>query len=423
MRFRTTLLVSSVLALMLVFVLQCAQVNAQFDAPAAGQEGDAPAKDAPAAGEEGQPAQEPGEQPAQPAEGEAGEEEAPEPALEPVPANFDFEGEEVGPYWFNTAQDGAVTITRQPADVREGQGALEFRYMPSEGAFALIGATPVKPEGPAKSLKFSFKTDEVSAILYGVNEEDGSSYQGYCYTPGGEWHDVLVDLEELILSEDTEDENGKLDPEQISTVIVADLCNLPGEVGRALGIKRGVQRMLLDNVKLTDRPAPKRSSRTADGTTIVDDFDANLVTALPIGAPDMATVPGARAGDRALRVGYRLGGHRWVGFVHAAGYLGLAGASHFCFSLNAAQRARLVAVLEERDGSKYETNLELDPAKGWHEVVLPVAQFVLDPKTEDENGQVDLEQIRVIILVIDTFNASVDAEGQGSYTVSKLYFR
>jgi len=423
MRSRKILIASSVLALMLAFLVQCAEVNAQFDAPPAGQAGDAPAKAAPAAGEEGQPAQEPGEQPAQPAEGEAGEEAPAEEALEPVPASFDFEGEEVGPYWFNTAQDGAMAITREPTDVREGQGALEFRYMPSEAAFALIGATPLKPQGQARSLKFSFKTDGVSAILYGVNEDDGSSYQGYSYTAGGEWHDVLVDLEELMLSEDTEDENGKLDPDQISTLIVADLCNLPGEVGRALGIKRGVQRMWLDNVKLTERPAPKRSSRAADGTSVVDDFDANLVTALPIGAPEMTVVPGARAGDRALKIGYRLGGHRWVGLVHAVGYLDLAGASDLCFTLNAAQRARLVAVLEEWDGAKYETNLELDPAKGWHAVVLPVAQFVLDPKTEDENAQVDLDQIRVIILVIDTFNASVDAEGQGSYTVSKLYFR
>lgn len=418
MRFRTIVLVSSVLALMLLFVVQCTQVSAQFDPAPGDKQGDAPA-----AGQEGQPAQEPGEEPAQPAEGEAGEEEAAEEALEPAPANFDFEGEELRPHWFNMAQDGAMTITRQPADVREGLGALEFRYMPSEAAFALIGATPIAPEGPARSLKFSFKTDEVSAILYGVNEEDGSSYQGYCYTPGGEWHDVLVDLEELMLSEDTEDENGKLDPDQIRTVVVADLCNLPGEVGRALGIKRGVQRMLLDNVKLTAQPAPKRSSRAADGTTIVDDFTANLVTALPIGAPEMTIVPGSRAGDRALKVGYRLGGHRWVGFVRAVGYLDLAGASEFCFMLNAAQEARLVVVLEERDGSKYETNVELDPAQGWHAVVLPVAQFAPDPKTEDENGQLDLNQIRVIILVIDTFNASVDAQGQGSYTVSKLYFR
>jgi len=419
MRVRRILLVSSVMALMLAFLVQCPQVSAQFD-PAPGEKAaQAPAKDTPAPGEEGQPADKPAAEQEKPAEEEAPAEEA----LEPAPASFDFETEELGPYWFNTAQDGAMTITREAANIREGQGALEFTYTPSEGAFALIGATPIKPEAQPKSLKFSFKTDEVSAILYGVNEQDGSSYQGYCYSPGGAWEDVLVDLGELMLSQDTEDENGHLDPDQINTVIVADLCNLPGELGRALGIKRGTQHMWLDNVKLTVQPAPKRSSQAADGTTVVDDFTANLVSALPVGAPEMTIVPGARPGDRALKVGYRLGGHRWVGFVRGVSYLDLSHSNEFCLSLIAAQEARLVAVLEERDGSKYETNVALDPADGWHVVALPIADFTLDPKTQDENAQLDPDQIRVVILVVDTFNASVDEQGQGSYTVSKLYFR
>ncbi|GAJ05702.1 unnamed protein product, partial [marine sediment metagenome] len=48
---------------------------------------------------------------------------------------------------------------------------------------------------------------------------------------------------------------------------------------------------------------------------------------------------------------------------------------------------------------------------------------VMDPNTEDENAQVDVNQLRVIILVVDTFNASVDAEGLGAYTISKICFR
>ena len=109
--------------------------------------------------------------------------------------------------------------------------------------------------------------------------------------------------------------------------------------------------------------------------------------------------------------------------MRGVSYLDLSHSNEFCLSLIAAQEARLVAVLEERDGSKYETNVALDPADGWHVVALPIADFTLDPKTQDENAQLDPDQIRVVILVVDTFNASVDEQGQGSYTVSKLYFR
>jgi hypothetical protein len=362
------------------------------------------------------------EQPAQqPAEAPAGE--APTEPLQPAPANFDFEADELGPYWFTLAQDGNMKVTREAQDVRDGTGALLFTYMPAEGALALAGATPVKADAQPRSLRFSLKTQELSAILYGVNEADGSSYQGYCYTPGGRWLDLLIDLDELMLSEDTTDENDQLDADQINQIIIADLCNLPGEVGRALGVKHGLQSMCLDNLALTEQPAPKRSSRGANADVIVDDFDGDLAVCLPIGAPELTLVPGPRPGDQALKVAYRLGGHRWVGLVRAVGYLDLAQASKFCFTLNAGQSARLVVVLEERDGSKYETYLELDPAQGWHEVVVPVAQFMLDPNTQDENAQVDVAQLRVIIFVADTFNASVDAEGLGWYTISSICFR
>ena len=82
-----------------------------------------------------------------------------------------------------------------------------------------------------------------------------------------------------------------------------------------------------------------------------------------------------------------------------------------------------MAVLEEWGGAKYETNLELDPAAGWQQVALPVGQFVLDPNTTDDNGQLVVDQLRVVILVVDTFTASGDAEGLGAYTVSRIYFR
>ena len=405
MRSRTIAALAVGIALLLVGAFRCPRAAAQFaDAGPPKAEQEAPAAEKPA-GEQEQPAQE----------------EPPEQVA--VPASFDFEAQELQPCWFNIAHEGKMRITHEPADVREGQGALEFAYTPSEGNLALIGATPVKPEGAVRSLSFSLKTEQLSPILFGLNEADGSSYQGYCYTPGGAWHDVLVDVGELMLSEDTTDENEHLDVDQINTIIVADLCNLAGEAGRALGIKRGVQRMWLDNVGVSEKPAPHRSSRQANGSVIIDDFDRDLITCLPIGAPKMTLVSGPQTGGdtQALEVAYRLGGHRWVGFVAAAGYLDLCNASALCLTLKAAHQARLTVVLEERDGSKYATRVDLRPAEGWHQVVIPVAQLTLDPQTDDENAQLDLGQLRVIIPVVDTFNASVGADGLGSYTISRIW--
>lgn len=406
MRSRTIAALAVGIALLLVCAFRCPRAAAQFaDAGPPKAEQEAPAAEKPA-GEQEQPAKE----------------EAPKQTAA-VPACFDFEAQELQPCWFNIAHEGKMRITHEPADVRGGQGALEFTYTPTEGKLALIGATPVKAKGAVRSLVFSLKTEDLSPILYGLNEADGSSYQGYCYTPGGVWHDVVVAVDELMLSEDTTDENEGLDVDQINTIIVADLCNLPGEAGRALGIKSGVQRMWLDNVGLSEKPAPHRSSRAANGSIIVDDFERDLITCLPIGAPEMTLVPGPQTGgdSQALEVAYRLGGHRWVGFVAAAGYLDVRKAGALRLTLKAAHEARLTVVLEERDGSKYATRVDLKPAEGWHEVLLPVAQLTLDPQTEDENALLDLSQLRVIIPVVDTSNASVSADGLGSYTISRIW--
>jgi len=90
-------------------------------------------------------------------------------------------------------------------------------------------------------------------------------------------------------------------------------------------------------------------------------------------------------------------------------------------TLNAANAARLTLVLEEWDGTKYATVVKLDPAKGWYTVSLPIDRFKLDPDTEDENASLDLDQLRVIIPVVDSHRAAVDAHGRGSYMLSRIW--
>ncbi len=381
--------------------------------PAAGEDDEAEAVE-PAEGEEGAEGEE--AQAVEPAE----EAEAP---LEPIPADFDFDGEELEPHWSAAGMEAVLGLTREPGQAHTGQGALVLRYMPAEGSFPLVRVGPLDVLGQPSALEFALRTDEVSSIRFAVEEQDGSTYEGYCYSPAAEWIDVRVALGEMILAQDSEDENGNLDAEQVVAISVMDLCNLPGEVGRALGIKQGLQRMWLDDVKLAHGIAPLRSSQGAGGV-IVDDFDGDVACFLPIGAPAVQFVAGPGAGDEgACKLIYRLGGHRWVGLVRSVGHLDLAGLEEYCVKLNALHRARLVAVLEEWDGSKYETNVELDPETGWIEVALPVTQFILDQGTTDENRQLDLDQVRVLILVVDTFNASVNAMGEGSLTISRISFR
>lgn len=334
------------------------------------------------------------------------------------PPVFDFAGPEVPEGWYTVAREGALSIVNEA-----GRRALQLDWVPETGeSWALVGVKGLTVQGRPRSLAFSFRAEGITPVMFSVSEADGSTYQGYCYTPGGRWHDLLVDLDELMLADDSEDENGRLNVDQIVALAIVDLSNLSGEVGRSLGIKHGPQRLWLADVRLSDALAPHRSGRTADGQRIIYDFERDPVACLPLGSPLIEPVAGPDDADPgAIRITYDKDGYPWVGFVAGVGHLDLSREADVRLTLKTANAARLTVVLEEWDGSKYATVVKLDPTRGWYTVRLPFDRFKLDPDTEDENMALDLDQLRVIIPVVDAHHADVDAHGHGSYTLSRIW--
>ncbi len=347
------------------------------------------------------------------------------PADQPAPvAHFDFEQAEPAACWTSTAHEAKLAISNEPELVRNGTGALQLTWTPLDGRLAFLELGPVALAGRARSLSLSIRMSEPSPLMYAVRESDGSEYQGYMYTPGGRWHDLAVDLDELMLSEVSHDENGRLDVGEINAIVVADISNLPGEAGKSLGIKHGEQHMWLDDVAISERLAPHRSTRGPEGEMIIDDFDYDPLRCLPIGGPTLELAAGPGGGDpSAMRVGYDQEGYRWAGFVAAVGYLNLADCSQIGLRVQADCEAPLTVVLEERDGSKYMTRHRLDPAAGWYDVALDFACFKLDDATQDENGHLDLDQLRVIIPVVNAHRAQVGEGGAGAWLVSRIWCR
>jgi len=347
------------------------------------------------------------------------------PANEPAPvASFDFEQAEPAACWTSTAHEAALAITGEAELVRSGAGALQLTWTPLDGRLAFLELGPVALAGRARSLSLSIRMSEASPLMYAVRESDGSEYQGYMYTPGGRWHDLAVDVDELMLSEVSQDENGRLDVGEINAIVVADISNLPGEAGKSLGIKQGEQHMWLDDVAISERLAPHRSTRGPEGETIIDDFDYDPLRCLPVGGPVLELAAGPDGDDpSAMRVGYDQEGYRWAGFVAAVGYLNLANCTQMGLRVNAECEAPLTVVLEERDGSKYVTRHRLDPAAGWYDVALDFARFKLDDATQDENGCLDLDQLRVVIPVVDTRRAQVGETGAGGWLLSRIWCR
>ena len=77
-------------------------------------------------------------------------------------------------------------------------------------------------------------------------------------------------------------------------------------------------------------------------------------------------------------------------------------------------------LLEERDRSRYASGADLVAGQGWQDVQLPLTAFTLDEFSADENGQLDPDQLRVMVIITDTFTAAVDDQNKGEILMDGL---
>jgi hypothetical protein len=346
-------------------------------------------------------------------------------AAQPV-SLFDFESDALLPAW--VAADGSATlsITRDPANVAVGGGAFEFAYNARPGVFQQI-STAGLGAASANTLSLRLKASSPTSISLGVAEKGGAQYQGLLWIDGGKWVDVRVPLSDLVLAQNSFDDNGRLDADQIAGFFLADLSNLPGEMGQALGRKEGEQRIWLDDVALIDeqrlRPRGHVERLGDEWLLVLDDFESGVLWGLPVRRASPKLVGGApkTVGQSALEISYTLGVGRWVGYVLAPpNRFDLSTAHQFRMVAKTDLNARLVVVLEERDGSKYDTAAKAPPDGKWHPVSIPFDAFALSDPADDENGQLDAVQIHRVIVLVDTFDADVRPGGFGSVVVDDV---
>lgn len=346
---------------------------------------------------------------------------APAPLPPGVLAQFNFEDETNAQGWAPLVEGTTLSITQEPTNVRQGQGALQFDYEPVED-FYLFQRDGLQVAG-ARSLSFSVKASEKTPFLYGLAEADGSAYDAWAQLPANQWVDIEANLADLQLRPGSDDENGQLDTDQITTIVFFDLSNMPGEDGRALGWKKGPQQLWIDNVIISDRQVPSafNTERLPDGNQrmVVANFESGVPRGLGVGGAILDLVPGD--GGQALKITYRVGPERWSGIVLGVQPLDLQGLERVKVRLKSTGKAAVNLVLEERgDKSHYERMVELEGGGGWQSCEAPLAEFTLSETSEDDNQQVDPAELRVLIVVVDTYNAVVDALGQGAVAVDDI---
>lgn len=322
-----------------------------------------------------------------------------EPAL-PAKAEFSFEVEDDLAFWSALDVDALLTLATEEGTAHAGRGCLQFTYTAREGVFEQIAARPLSA-GNARNLSFWIKTDSPTNLTFGVVEEGGAFYQQFAAVPADHWTLVSLPLSHLVRAQDSIDASGRLEPEHIVEFRIADLANLPGALGDALGRKAGLHRLWLDDVAIS---AEGPIAAVAPEGLLVDDFERETIYALAIGD---AVLERAAVGEgHALNVLCQNIGQRWVGLVTAVGHLDLRETQALHLRLTTSQPLVLNVTLEEWDNSKYTQRVALPTPDEWTEKTLPLDSFVLETDSADENGALDRDQIRVLIIVADLTRAA-----------------
>ena len=297
---------------------------------------------------------------------------------------FDFEESTQG--WTALA-GGKVLLTHQES--YEGNNALEFRYIIKPGQFAAVGIGNLNLVGIRKFF-FWIKTDVPSLLAVVTEENDGSSYNYAFSTQENQWQKIEFSTAAFELDEDSRDENGILDLDQVDGLLIADVTGF-------FGSNPGPRILWLDDFRLSEEPftPPDRFSfdNSLDGWfTIFTDIGKVSIT---------HNLENIKQGNGALEYSYELEREKYLA-VFTKG-LNLSVFEKISFWIKTDEPSVIVIGIKERDRSEYNHFVQT-PGNKWIKVEIKPDQFTLSDDSYDENNRLDLVQLDGSVVVLDADN-------------------
>jgi len=191
------------------------------------------------------------------------------------------------------------------------------------------------------------------------------------------------------------------------------------------GQKTGEQTLHIDAVHFDVQDVPSRG-KTGPGKVVVDEFAGGALHLLSVGQSRIKRVPGTEGqGPDAVGIRFRFspsGALAWPGVVVPLGHVDLSRATALRLRLNPAAPLGLHVLLEEWDGSRYESECRVETGGEWVARDMKLADFTPDPARDDENNTLDLDQLRVVVVVADVFNALLDDKAEASLILDDILF-
>ncbi len=346
------------------------------------------------------------------------------------------------------AEDTGAKLAQVKAkeQAKSGEGALAYTYKLEKGTIR-FATLPTKLGADTKSIRFWAKSTTGTTLALILREPDDSRYAVRAFVPASEWTPVVVNVDEFALEAGTQDENSKLDIEQVDSLTLFDfawtyLAN--DATAKAVPNAAGERLLLIDNLQLSPEAAPQSTGSYKAGDKeyhIVDNFDSGTIHWTPVrvnfnekppvvelfpsdapvkilteaAAPGDAKTP-IDAGGKGIRFSYKRTAGQAYALVHSLADRNLKGVTNLKLNLRVTHKALMIIELKEKDGSKFQQNLYPDDNKNWRSLSYPLDTLVQADDSTDENDKLDVDQLQEIS-IIDSSPMMAESTPPGEVTI------
>lgn len=336
------------------------------------------------------------------------------------------------------AEDGEakVAVTREAGKARGGQGSLSYAYELAPNSVRVLALQRPLDLSGMKSIRLWVKASHTTAVIVGLTESGGASYQASAYCTAGQWQEILVNLDELQPDEPGKDGNGKLDLDDVGSLQVWDIgCFLVN----LLGDLKGGRTLWIDDVGFSAEAAPATTGPASVTKVVpvfvVDTFESPVIRWAPLSlefsdspkfnlfdAPlAVDSIAPAGGGKQSLKFAYPRKATKVHGLLRSVEKNDLGKATALDLSLRTLVDGTFVLSLEEKDGSRYQKTVELKALDGWKALSLSFSEFTVADDSQDENGKLDADQVKQITLA-DLTSLLGGGEGENTLWIDQVRF-
>lgn len=308
--------------------------------------------------------------------------------------------------WNPESTNGSATeVTKAAGEFKTGTGALKVKYTIEKGHFSVL-SLPVAEGKLAKmeQVKFWLRTDHDTVFIVSLMEKEGGRYNASFWSPKNVWQEIeLFPADFLLGTEETDpkDPNNRLDTDKIEKIQLLDMANLfiqaEDQNNALFKVEGGPRVFWMDDFQaLTGLPV---STSPKEKGVVIDDFKRDFLVWLPVGAgsPTIALdKSGKPLEGRALRAEYTSEPGKFSAVMRPSSK-NLAGNKTLAFDIAADKGTKLLIVLEEKEGGRYNAVIEVEGEKKAQKKNVKFDDFTLaDDSPPDTNGKLDLDSLKLV---------------------------